>query len=155
MPFLMLLYATVDVLGFVVANGEDTPPGERFRSFVDRYMLKHLREVNAHDLWGARCALLHTGTPRSDHSESGRAREILYSWGAADSSLARKVVEKSPCPGKYVAITVEELHASVVAAVCSLAAECSADETFNAQCLDRSSRFYSDVRVEPEGVDRG
>ena len=155
MPFLMLLYVTVDVLGFVVAKDEDTPPGARFRSFVNRYMLKHLREVNAHDLWGARWALLHTGTPQSDHSESGRAREILYSWGAADSSIARQVVEKSPCPGKYVPVTVEELHASVIAAVCALATECSGDEAFNARCLNRSSRFYSDVRAEPEGTDSG
>jgi hypothetical protein len=147
MPFLMVSYATVDVLGFVASRNVNAKPADRFRGFVDQYMLRHLGGVNAHDLWGARCALLHTGTPDSALSEQKRARVILYSWGNADNVLAEKVIQKAAHPEKYVAVAVEELHGSIVAGLGDLAQECRIDSTLNRQCVERASRFYSDVRA--------
>ena len=148
MPFLMLLYATVDILGFIVAKHENAPAGERFWGFVDQYMLKHLQDVNAYDLWGARCALLHTGTPQSSLSHQSKAREILYSWGTADSSFNKRVIQKSAHPEKYVAITVEELHESLVAGLEDLAEELKTNKILDTQCIERVSRFYSHVPVQ-------
>ena len=147
MPFLMLLYATVDILGFIVAEDEHAQPGERFRGFVERYMMKHLRDVNSFDLWGARCALLHTATPQSSLSRQKIAREILYSWGTADSSINKKVTQRSSRPEHYVAITVEELHESLICGLEDLAEELTTNKILDNQCLERVNRFYSNVPV--------
>jgi len=147
MPFLMLLYATMDVLGFIVAEDETAPPGESFRGFVDRYMMKHLTDVNSFDLWGARCALLHTATPQSDLSRQKRAREILYSWGIADSTLNKKIIQKSRRPEHYVAITIEELHESLICGLEDLAEGLKTDKVLDNQCLERVNRFYSHISV--------
>jgi hypothetical protein len=147
MPYLMLLYATVDILGFIVAEEETDPPGKRFQGFVDRYMIKHLPDVNSFDLWGARCALLHTATPQSYLSRQGRAREILYSWGAADSTINKKVIKQSKRSEQYVAITLEELHESLICGLEDLAEKLKTNKILDKQCLERVNRFYSHIAV--------
>ena len=68
MSFLMILYATIDIFGYVSGKG--------FDGFVNKYMSEKLNDVKAIDLWGARCGILHSNTPASDHSEKGKSREI-------------------------------------------------------------------------------
>lgn len=147
MPFLMLLYTTMDILGFIVVEDETARPGESFQGFVDRYMMKHLRAANSLDLWGARCALLHTGTPESSLSNRNKARVILYSWGTADSSINEQVIQQSDRPEHYVAITGEELHESLIRGLEDLAEELKTNKTLDHQCLERVNRFYSRIPV--------
>jgi hypothetical protein len=146
-PFLQVLYATIDILGFVVAEDEKELSGPRFKAFVGKYMVPHLTDLNESDLWGARCALLHTGTPESSESQKGRAREVLYSRGVADSSLNMKVISQSPAPDRYVAVTLEHLHGSMIDGLEDLARELNRNNTLNQRCIQRVNRFYAHVPV--------
>ncbi len=143
MPFLMILYATIDIFGFVTASDETDAPGQRFRSFVNIFMMKYLKDVTPDDLWGARCAILHTGTPESDLSRKNKARQILYSWGTADSALSKKVISKSDNPEKYVATTIETLSEALMSALCDLQDIIERDTSLGDLWGGRIKCFYS------------
>jgi len=143
MPFLMILYATIDIFGFVTASDETDAPGQRFRSFVNIFMMKYLKDVTPDDLWGARCAILHTGTPESDLSRKNKARQILYSWGTADSALSKKVISKSDNPEKYVATTIETLSEALMCALCDLQDIIERDTSLGDLWGGRIKCFYS------------
>lgn len=84
MPCLVLLYSGIDV----AASLEPSTGGsvrERFEKWVDRYMLSgRPLSCTAGDLYAARCAIVHTFTPDSHLSKTGRARVIGYAFGNAD-----------------------------------------------------------------------
>jgi hypothetical protein len=143
MPFLMILYATIDIFGFVTASDETDAPGQRFRSFVQIFMMKYLKNVTPDDLWGARCAILHTGTPESDYSSKNKAHQIFYSWGIADISLSNKVISRSDNPEKYVAATIENLSDALMSALCDLQDIIERDTSLNNLWVGRIQRFYS------------
>ena len=152
LPFLMVLYATIDILGFVTAENETESPGVRFRKFVSKYIRPYLEDINADDLWGARCALLHTGTPKSTLSQRGEARQVLYSWGTADNSLNIRVIEQSSTPHRYVAVTVEHLYESMIDGLEDLARELNENSTLNQCCIERVDHFYAHVPVGKKGT---
>jgi len=66
----------------------DAPPsqasatGTSFKNWVKNYILSYPNiEFNEDDLWGARCAVLHTFTSESDLSKANKVREIQYIAG--------------------------------------------------------------------------
>ena len=123
MPFLQVLYATLDILGFVTAEDEKERPGVRFKDFVSKYMVAHLTDVNASDL-----------------------------WGAADSSLNRKVIGKSSTPHRYVAVTLEHLYDSMIDGLEDLARELNINSPLNQRCIQRVDRFYEHVPVSKGSI---
>ena len=145
MPFLMILYTTIDIFGFVTDTNETHSSGQRFRNFVENYMMKYLEDVTPHDLWGARCAILHTGTPESDHSRKDKARQLLYSWGAADSALTKRVINESGDSEKYVATTVESLSEALMSALSDVQDMIASDSSLRELWAGRIKRFYSVV----------
>jgi hypothetical protein len=85
LPALMILYATIDGLGWLERkdlNGDST--SEDFRSWVDRYFLAdedRSTTLTSEALWFARCALLHAQAAESRGSRKGKVPEIWYRWG--------------------------------------------------------------------------
>jgi hypothetical protein len=84
MPCLVLLYSGIDI----VASLEPSTGGgvrERFENWVDKYLLAGRSfACTATDLYGARCAVVHTFTPDSDLSSRGKARVVGYAFGPAE-----------------------------------------------------------------------
>lgn len=79
-PALILLYAGIDIFGsWLRPKSRRENNSKDFKGWLDRYVLKGRSiPVNAHDLWGARCGLLHAATAGSKNSRAGQAREIAY-----------------------------------------------------------------------------
>lgn len=94
MPALALLYVGIDV----VASLERQPSeGTRasFTRWAERYLLPaRPLGCTAHDLYAARCAILHTFTADSDSSRQGQAQKIYYPWGNASPGSLRKAVNQ-------------------------------------------------------------
>ena len=84
LPSLILLYSGIDIVGSLEqAPGE--PAGAGFRRWATRYVLSNSRiDCSADDLWGARCAIVHTYTAESEVVRSGRAKQVFYTWGTAN-----------------------------------------------------------------------
>jgi hypothetical protein len=84
MPCLVLLYSGIDVAASLEPSAA-SGVGERFEKWVERYMLKGTSlPCTARELYAARCAVVHTFTPDSNLSKSGKARVIGYAYGKAD-----------------------------------------------------------------------
>jgi len=84
MPCLVLLYSGIDVAASLEPS-TGGGVGERFEKWVDRYMLKgRSLPCTARELYAARCAVVHTFTPDSNLSKTGKARVIGYAYGNAD-----------------------------------------------------------------------
>jgi Bacteriocin-protection, YdeI or OmpD-Associated len=74
MPCLVLLYSGIDVAASLEPSAA-SGVGERFEKWVERYMLKGTSlPCTARELYAARCAVVHTFTPDSNLSKSGKAR---------------------------------------------------------------------------------
>jgi hypothetical protein len=82
LPCLTLLYSGIDVIASLETNGRANREG--FLEWVEKYLLKcGSFSCSAMDLYSARCGVVHTFTPESDLTRSGRARQIAYAWGTA------------------------------------------------------------------------
>jgi len=142
MAYLMVLYATIDTMGFITAENEADPVNSRFRAFAKKYLVPYLQgDVNEDDLWGARCAILHTATPESNYSRQGRARQILYSCGV-EKSLCERVISAHATPHRYVAVSLEKLRDSLLAAYVTLINEMETNPALRQRWLDRVNRLY-------------
>jgi hypothetical protein len=80
---LVIIYSTIDTCGLLDAPATQTEAtGESFKNWVKKYILTDpALEFNEVDLWGARCAVLHTFTSQSRLSNEGKARQLQYYTG--------------------------------------------------------------------------
>jgi len=84
LPSLMLIFAGIDISGWLGAETASLKTRESFTQWVDLYMLPCAAiPCSSIDLYSARCSILHTLTPDSDLSRSGKAKQIAYIWGDA------------------------------------------------------------------------
>lgn len=147
-PYLTILYSTIDILGHIT--------GLEFDGFVKKYMLPTLpKNISAADLWGARCAILHTNSPESKHSKEKKARQISYTWGIANKSLAKEVVDKSGKGQQYTYISLEELKYSLSDGVISLQLDFSEKPGFWKASVQRIEKFYARIDLpvrQPESA---
>jgi hypothetical protein len=141
---LILLYSTIDIMGYIVS--EEKASGTRFKYFIDEFMSDALpNDITSVDLWGARCALLHTGTPESDLSKKGNARQILYSSGSAPIEILNQVICASEKPDKYIGISFEELLDAFICGIEEVYKIINKDTSFASMCLTKMETHYAFV----------
>jgi len=75
-----LIYSGIDAMaGLTRPEKQDEVSRNDFISWADRYIkLKHPKVVTGSDLYGARCAILHTYGPESRMSKAGLCKRISY-----------------------------------------------------------------------------
>jgi hypothetical protein len=129
---LVIIYSTIDTCGLL-----DAPPQQAaatsasFKAWVKKYVLTYPGlEFNEVDLWGARCAVLHTFTSESDLSNAGKARQLQYYTGDRSASHVQQLISftKSHEAGKHLPVHYGDLADAVFegmkAFVPDLAASC-------------------------------
>ena len=139
-PLLLIFYATIDIFGYVSNFG--------FETFVKKYMQKNLKEISPADLWGGRCAMLHTNTPKSDHSKKGKARQIMYSWGKADPDILKTIIKNSKDSENFIAVKIETLCNSLIIGIEEFKNEIEKNNKLHDICFERIKEFYCDTRIE-------
>jgi len=110
LPTLVLLYTVIDGLGWLAApNPKPNDVRKRFCKWVDKWLLPdQVFECNAVDIYGARCAVLHTLTYESHLGKIGEARTIAYKFGGASETILRLAIEKAPEP-RTVIVDLDKL----------------------------------------------
>ncbi len=80
LPALIMLFATIDILGALLRPESETDTkGEHFKNWVEDYMIGYSQVAfTSEELWSARCGLLHTHTASSRLSRQGKARQLHY-----------------------------------------------------------------------------
>jgi hypothetical protein len=151
-PSLILLYAGIDT----VANLERGPGEGNRRAFVkwvDAF-LQPARPLpcTSLELYSARCAILHTGTPDSDLTEQGGARRLFYAWG---SGVAENLERVSLSQGhqNVVVVNIGDVAAGLRIGYSSFLSAIYNDPPRFAAAATRA--FQCLVDIEPALVDRG
>ncbi len=109
-PTLTLIYTLIDILAWLdlePSNRNNMAGGHEFQRWIKVYMLRSETRLKCMplDLWGARCAFLHTGTTKSDSLKKG-ARRILYATGDYEKFPLQTLVDQGRFPGYESAIVV-------------------------------------------------
>jgi hypothetical protein len=102
---LILLYSGIDIAGWIAAAGAKKTVQQTFTGWVETYIRpKETLGCSALDLYGARCGVLHTFTPRSALHEKGKARKVIYAWRPSRVEDLREMIERSRLAADYVAV---------------------------------------------------
>ena len=146
-PALIQLYAGIDGMAWVsIADGRPDVTGEDFRAWTTTYFLPDAGlDCNEHDLWAARCALVHTQTIDSRHAREGKARHIWYYVGPGN----RFLIPVHPGFRQQQPITV---HIDALASAFRRATErffgaIEADPALEKQIWPRAQQYYDEVRA--------
>jgi hypothetical protein len=120
---MVIIYSAIDTMGLLDAPpGEEEATGVTFKAWVTTYLLPEdlSFEFNDVDLWGARCAVLHTFTAESRLSKGGHARQLQYFGGDKDTSLAQAfpaTVRLMDGGGKHVAVNYDDMLLAFLKAI--------------------------------------
>jgi len=144
----MILYASIDVFAYIRDGGSDKEAGTRFRAFCDKYLIPHIPEVTAFDLWGARCSTLHTASADSTASNVGKARRLLYSGRSAQVPHLQKIIFSLPDRETMVATSFQSLTGALEKSLDGFYEEMRRDEAMQADCDSRLSEIYGAVPAD-------
>ena len=150
LPGLILVYSTMDTLGWLYSNDPNAHISDNFKRWVSGYMTNRgVLRCTPDDLWGARCALLHTFTPDSKLSTRGRARKLCYAWGDASVSDLHALIDGRPgMAQRYVAVHVNELVDELKKGIERFLVDLDGDPQLATRVYERSNRFYADLSKE-------
>jgi hypothetical protein len=114
---LILIYSNIDILSYLhCANEINKTTRKDFKFWCKQYLMPNSNiGCSANDLYAARCAVLHTGTPISDLSRKGQAKEIIYVWGKTYPRSLEKIIHLTK--RKVVIIRIEELFRGLKKAI--------------------------------------
>ncbi len=116
-PALMLLYSAIDIAAGLVSLDPEPRVRKEFVRWVDRYMAPEKSlSCTAHDLYGARCGLVHSVSPVSGLSKKGQARQILYALGESEPAKLRQL-NSLVHMDHYIVVHVDDLLKAVRLAV--------------------------------------
>lgn len=148
LPALVLIYTLIDSLAWAVSSGSKSGVRQRFESWASTWLMPELTafapSITVTDLYGARCAVLHTLTGESDLSDSGQARRILYAWGTATADVLNAVIQQNG-KAEHVALHFDDLLTALVRAVATLFESANTDPVLSA-CLElAAAKHYVNI----------
>jgi hypothetical protein len=149
LPALVLLYSAIDICSWLASDDPNAKVGERYMRWVDQYLLKAkpLHSTST-DLYAARCGLLHTLTPDSRLSDTGKARLLCYVWGDRDPEALHKTNVKLGMDDRYVAVGVADLFEAWKGAVGGFMQEMAQDPDYAVRVYERAGRYFDSDSAE-------
>jgi len=144
LPALILLYAQIDGIGALgrPSGAPVEPAGPNFQAWTTKYILDNGEVVTATDLWGARCAVLHTQTPDSRWSAQGTARPIRYRLRNT------KALAVSPGTGPSLTIDPLNLARKVERGIEAWLRDVEQDAELTAAFCERAERIFDPSDIE-------
>jgi len=151
LPALVLMYSHIDVLAWAGSAKQKQAVRLRFEAWVSRWLLPELSinapNINATDLYAARCGILHTLTSKSDLSATGAAREIAYAWGIAQAPVLDAVIAQTEFTGRLVTLHYETLLNALEISIQKFLAAASSDPELESRLEDAAGRHFSNISV--------
>ena len=150
-PALILIYATMDSYAWAVSDKAERKVGRRFESFVANWVLpNHPLPCQPTDLYGARCAILHTLTGDSGLSKAGSAKTVAYAWGTAEADAFAEAIGHLGGSGT-VTLHIEDLANALFDAMLAVHERATTDATVEARLTESAERHYQ--HLEKRTVD--
>ena len=147
-PALILIYSTIDTTGWLDSS-KTFATNDSFMNWVDNYLLKAKPlQCTSLDLYAARCGLLHTFTPDSQLSSSGRARRIYYAWGTGSVQDLQRTIDLTNKSQEYVAVHVNDLYEAWQLGLIQFSEELEKDPDRKARVYKKANKFFADFGLE-------
>jgi hypothetical protein len=147
-PALILIYSGIDTMGWLNST-EKNATRNSFMNWVDTYLLKAKPlPCTSLDLYAARCGLLHSFTPDSQLSSSGRARYINYAWGTAIVQDLQRTIDVANKSDECVAIHIKDLYEAWRLGVLKFTEELENDPEKKAKVYQKAGRFFDELSLE-------
>lgn len=109
-PALTLIYSMIDIFAYRCYG--DIGVKTRFIKWIEEYMYKEKNlNIEPIDLYSARCAILHTLTPKSQLIKDNKANVIVYAWGDADLQTIEECTKN--IDNNLKAIHINDLYESL------------------------------------------
>ena len=144
-PALILIYSAVDTTGWLDST-EVFSSRNDFIRWVNNYLLRAKPlKCTAIDLYAARCGLLHTFTPDSQLSSSGKARVICYAWGKAKVEDMQRAIDLKCKSNELVAVHVNELYQAWVSGLVLWGEDLDKDTNRSTKVLVKAKKFFADI----------
>jgi hypothetical protein len=133
---LTLMYSMVDAMAFLSmpdkglkGRAKEDVERDDFTSWVDRYVLSRIATAcSALDLYAARCGWVHTHGFDSKLARQGKAKIVLYAWGAETVDVLNQLPSaKGKSIRASVAVDLDELVVAVTRGAAAFLADVAAD----------------------------
>lgn len=145
LPALLLLYSSIDIMSWLDCPNTKDKVEHRFVKWADKYMEpKTNLGCSAIDLYGARCALLHTYTSESDLSSKLKAKEIYYAWGTGSAEDLQKLI-KLVGTKPVVAVQIQLLFGAFRTGVNRFKSDLVKDPKYATLVYERATKFFTYV----------
>jgi len=142
-PALILMYSTIDTLGWLGAKEGANSDRERFCAWVDEWLLpSSLLNCDSVDLYAARCSILHSMTGTSRLSRSKKAKRIVYAFGARDKEEVAEAVGNHPGED-FAVIHVDELAQLLKLQSAAFIKKAYEDQETRDEFISKASIFYA------------
>jgi hypothetical protein len=147
-PTLVLIYSAIDTTGWLDSTDVFSTRNDFIR-WVDSYLLKTKPlKCTPMDLYAARCGLLHTFTPDSQLSSSGKARAIYYAWGKAKVEDIQRAIDLQNKSNELVAVHVNELYEAWLSGLALWGEDLDKDSNKSAKVIEKAKKFFTDLSME-------
>jgi hypothetical protein len=148
LPGLILMYCTVDTLGWLDTDDPKASVQKRFTGWVDTYLLPMGNfKFTSLELYAARCGLVHTYTPDSELFKNGRVRRISYAWGNANVKDLDEAINVLNFKTD-VAVHVSELYNALDSAVRRFQEDVEKESGRARRVYERASQFFDPLPKE-------
>ena len=149
LPSLILIYSGIDIMAWLnLPSNRERNTKADFIEWTTKYLLSNSKlKCSADDLYGARCALVHTYTAESHSSQRGNAKVIYYAWGDRSSNELQQIINEMGYRG--IAMHIKELFDAFVNGV-ELFRKDLSNNTEKAQLVyKRTNKFFINIRDIP------
>lgn len=147
LPALTLMHAGIDAMAWLMRPAGQADVHEKdFLCWVERFVLLGSQlQCTGQDLYGARCALLHSQIAESRKSREGKAREVFYLIDASGAALFH--VEKLNTPQLPVTVPLTELMQCFVRGIGKFQAAAHGDPHLAQLVYERVEHYFERVRL--------
>jgi hypothetical protein len=128
-------------MAYLAADETESKVRPRFERWVSEWILSRGRlNCDASDLYGARCAVVHTWSAESSVSEKGEAKPVFYYFGDEDpASLKERILQEAE---KYTLLHIDTLiNETKEAGVCFLGS-CGTNLELRKRVLSKVDKLY-------------
>lgn len=142
---LSLMYIALDTAASLDHRLRKEAPRVRFVKWVERYILcSGDLPCSALDLYGARCGLLHTYSPRSRLSSKGRVAEIWYTFHDHEADMLREAVRTRGLK-QVVVLSLDSLTTAVAKGITAFISDLESDQALAEWAVSKAKQTFQFV----------
>jgi len=139
---LSLMYIVFDTAASLDYRLRKERPRIRFMKWVERYILRSANlPCSALELYGARCGLLHTYSPRSHISSKGDVAEIWYTFHDHEADMLRESVRKRDLK-QVVVLSLDSLTTAIAKGLTAFISDLESDQSLTQWATSKAKQTF-------------